>query len=228
MCEQTLHDLGLKIEIYKMFHVLGMLVFTSLEAPTYERITLEILSTLEFQLEKRRLDTTRYYYGTLRFHLFKNYHVLSVEELIGILRIPLYEPGAVPNGFAPHDFWTAITGRTDYTSKGAKASGIQNPCFLFAQKGLAYALFGRGDSKCVTTQRELFFLYSMAHNQFIDVASFPTNYLGRVGWVESGGISIGGMITHIAEHFGYLRFCLRRPLWQVRQKLICHLSSNKV
>lgn len=57
MCEQTLHDLGLKIEIYRMFHVLGMLEFMSLEAPTYERITLEFLSTFEFQLEKRWIDT---------------------------------------------------------------------------------------------------------------------------------------------------------------------------
>lgn len=52
MCEQTPHDLGLKIEVDGMFHVLRMLEFMSLKAPTYERITLEFLSTLEFQLEK--------------------------------------------------------------------------------------------------------------------------------------------------------------------------------
>lgn len=48
-----------------MFHVLGMLEFMSLEALTYEHITLEFLSTLEFQLEKRWINTTMYYYGTL-------------------------------------------------------------------------------------------------------------------------------------------------------------------
>ena len=48
MCEHTLNALGLKIEVDRMFHVLGMLEFMSLEAPTYERITLEFLSTLEF------------------------------------------------------------------------------------------------------------------------------------------------------------------------------------
>lgn len=65
MCENTLTALGLKIEVDWMFHVLGMLEFMSLEAPTYERITLEFLSTLEFQLEKRWVNTTRYYFGTL-------------------------------------------------------------------------------------------------------------------------------------------------------------------
>lgn len=126
MCEQTLHDLGLKIEIYRMFHVLGMLEFMILEAPTYERITLEFLSTLKFQLEKWWIDTTRYYCGTLRFRLFYNDYELSIKELAGILRLPLYGPGVVPEGFAPHDFWTVITGRNDYTSKGAKASDIQH------------------------------------------------------------------------------------------------------
>lgn len=145
----------------------------------------------------------RYYYGTLRFRLFNNNHKISVEELIGILRLPLYGPGAVPNGFSPKDFWTVITGRTDYTSKGEKASGIQNPCFLYAQKGLAYTLFGRGDNMGVATQWELFFMYSMVQNQAINVITFVTDYFGRVGREDSRGISVGGMITQIVDRFGY-------------------------
>lgn len=203
MCEKTLTDLGLKIEVDRMFHVLGMLVFKSLEAPTYERITLEFLSTLEFQLKKRWVNTTRYYFGTLRFCLFNNYHELSVKELVSILRLPLNRPGGVPDGFSPKDFWIAITRRMDYSIKGAKASGIQNLCFRYAQKGLAYTLFGRGDNTGVTTQRDLFFMYSMAQNKTINVAVFAADYLGRVGRANSDGISMGGMITQIALHFGY-------------------------
>jgi hypothetical protein len=106
---------------------------------------------LEFQLEKRWIDPPRYYFGTLHFRLFNNYHELSVEELAAILRLPLNGPGAVPDGFSPKDFWIAITGRTDYSSKGAKASGIQNPRFRYTQKGLAYTLFERGDNTGVAT-----------------------------------------------------------------------------
>lgn len=69
-----------------------------------------------------------------------------MEELTGILRLPLYGLGAVLDGFSPKDFWIAITGWTNYTSKGAKTSGIQNSCFCYAQKGLAYTLFGWGDN----------------------------------------------------------------------------------
>lgn len=46
-------------------------------------------------------------------------------------------------------------------------------------------------------------MYSMAQNKTINVAAFAADYLGRVGRVDSGGISVGGMITQIAKHFGY-------------------------
>lgn len=50
MCERTLTDLGLKYEIDRMFHVISLLEFMHFEAPNFERITLEFLSTLDFQL----------------------------------------------------------------------------------------------------------------------------------------------------------------------------------
>lgn len=43
----------------------------------------------------------------------------------------------------------------------------------------------------------------MTENQSINVVAFVVNYLGRVGRVDFGGISVRGMITQIAEHFGY-------------------------
>lgn len=43
----------------------------------------------------------------------------------------------------------------------------------------------------------------MAHNQSINVATFATDYLGRVIRGDSSGISVGGMITQIAKHISY-------------------------
>ena len=55
MCESTLSILGLKVEVDKVFHSTGLLDFIQVEAPTYERITLEFLSTLDCKLKKREL-----------------------------------------------------------------------------------------------------------------------------------------------------------------------------
>lgn len=50
MCEQTLTDLGLKFEVYRMFHSIGLLEFMYMEVSAYERTTIEFLSTLDFNL----------------------------------------------------------------------------------------------------------------------------------------------------------------------------------
>lgn len=52
-------------------------------------------------------------------------------------------------------------------------------------------------SKC-----NFFFLHSMVNSELLDAATFADNYLGRVACATSGYISVGGMITLIAEHLG--------------------------
>ena len=205
ICTDTLDHLGLTTEVHRMFHSVGMLEFMQFEAPTFERITLEFLSTVEFRLKHRWTGTEREYYGTLTFRLFNNEHELTVDQLGAVLRLPISGPGAAPDSFAAGDFWRAITGLSGYVAKEAKSSRIHNPCFRYAQKGLAYSLFGRGDSNGVATQRELFILYCMAYQQPVNLAAFAADFLGRVGRASTGGISVGGMITQIADHFNYSR-----------------------
>lgn len=43
----------------------------------------------------------------------------------------------------------------------------------------------------------------MTNKVAVSVAAFAADYLDRVGRVAQGGISIGGIITQIAHHFGY-------------------------
>ncbi|XP_050885076.1 uncharacterized protein LOC127088200 [Lathyrus oleraceus] len=179
---------GLQAEVHRMFHTLDMLEFMQLEVPTFARITLEFLSTIEFKLKNRWNGTEKEYYGTFHFRLFNTDLELCVDELGIILKLPIVGPGTVPDTLVPTKFWTAITGNAKYVSIGEKASGIHNPCFRYAQKALAYTMFGRGDSTGVATQRELFFLYSMAAQTPIKVAVFATDYLGRVGRATSGDI----------------------------------------
>lgn len=72
---------------------------------------------------------------------------------------------------------------------------IQNPCIRYAQKGLDFTLFGRGDSTGVATQRELFLIYSMLNREFFNVVAFATDFLRRVGRATTSGISVGGIVT---------------------------------
>lgn len=81
VCENNLSTLGLKVKIDRIFHLIGLLEFMQKEAPIFECITLEFLSTLDSKLQRKYIDGTRYYYGTLKFWLFNQDHELNVEEL---------------------------------------------------------------------------------------------------------------------------------------------------
>lgn len=153
--------------------------------------------------EKGRAKILGYYRGTMNFRLYNVDHELRVEQLGEILRLPLYGPEAVPDSFDAKTFWLTITRRSDYVTKGAKASSIHKSCFRHALKVLAFTLFSRGDSTSVATQRELLFLFAMANRVVVSIAAFTSDYPSRVGRTTQGGISIGRIITQTAHHFGY-------------------------
>lgn len=161
------------------------------EAPTFERIIHEFLSTLYFKLQRKYVDWTRYYYGTLKFRLFNQNQELNVEELGNILQLHIYGSGDVPKEFDAKNFWCSISDDRFYTATGDKASTIQKPCFWYAQKALAYTLFRQCDNTGVPTQRGLFFLHCMATNGIVNSFACAENYLGKVSRV----IWVGGMIT---------------------------------
>lgn len=56
-------------ELDRMFHVLDILEFLNCEAPTFDRITMEFFSTIEFKLKKEWTGTTMYYGGNMHFRL---------------------------------------------------------------------------------------------------------------------------------------------------------------
>lgn len=64
-----------------MFNSLGLLEFMHHKAPTYERITLEFLSTVTFKLDKRWRGSTYEIFGNMTFHLYNDDYEMTVEEL---------------------------------------------------------------------------------------------------------------------------------------------------
>lgn len=75
--ETILTAFGLEVEINRMFYSIGLLEFMQREAPTFERITLKFLSALDFKLQSKYIDGTRYYHATLKFQLFNQNRELN-------------------------------------------------------------------------------------------------------------------------------------------------------
>lgn len=136
MCESTLSTLGLKAEIDRMFYSIGLLDFMQTRALTNECITLEFVSNLNFKLQKKWIDGSRYYYGTLKFCLFNQNQELSEEKFGHILQFPIYGLGDIPKYYDVRSFWHAISGGRFYIVDHSKPMLLVRPkgaCFLLVR-----------------------------------------------------------------------------------------------
>src|SRR4051812_20965370 len=67
VCDTTTKSLGIKTEIHHMFHALGLLRLIQFEAPTFEWLTYEFLSTLELEMKLKTNRLEPEHYRTLKF-----------------------------------------------------------------------------------------------------------------------------------------------------------------
>lgn len=88
-------------------------------------------------------------------------------------------------------------------------------------------MFGRGDSTGVAAKRELFFLHCMANNERVNAAAFAANHLKQVIYAITGEIYVGGMITQIADHFGYGRLLMEEPAVAGKTKIDMNTLVNQ-
>ena len=67
----------------------------------------------------------------------------------------------------------------------------------------------------------------MAHNERINAAAFAANHLKQVGHATTGDISVGGMITQIASHFGYDQLLMEETAVIGKTKIDMHTLVNQ-
>ena len=67
----------------------------------------------------------------------------------------------------------------------------------------------------------------MAHNERINAAAFAANHLKQVGHATTGDISVGGMITQIASHFGYDQLLMEETVVMGKTKIDMHMLVNQ-
>lgn len=197
--DSALQTLGLLDDIRWMFDRVGWNYFMSLKSPTYVKLTLEFLSSIETQvITGRECDK-----GRVAFRLFNNEHVLTLSEFNAIYHLPDGGARRLSKDFSDHGFWNDISGKVTYQAALAKASNIYNPCFKYVQRLMANTLFGRGESEGVARQTELYFLWAMIENFDIDTGAYLARQFERVAKASKGGIVIGGLITPIAIALNY-------------------------
>jgi len=82
--ENCLYTLGIYHSIFHLLDNLGLHNFFSNKEPTYERLTIEFLSSLIYIVNPNTASTV----GTVRFRMFAVEYEFSTDELASLLGIP--------------------------------------------------------------------------------------------------------------------------------------------
>jgi len=245
--ETCLRTLGLFDSVNWMFNQIGWGHFLTLRHPTYERITLEFLSSLTYTYAHR----VRHGFGGTSFRLFGQDFLLNHNEIGNLLQfqtslqsvdgVPSQGPWTTEFGL----FWKKLTGTLATSTDGNKSSRIHNPAIRYFHRVLAHTIFGRGESTGVVNLRELFIIHCVFAHKQVNSAAFMLAHMFRMATSGSGHIAFGGLITSIAYALGFrehilqlapmqgnmlidLSSCLSQKLVKREGELFCLMIRNEV
>lgn len=100
-----LNTLGIFDDVYWMFAKVGWTQFVKMKYPTYERITLEILSSIEVYVLYGQGCTE----GELTFRLFNEEHHMILAQFNMIYGFPCGGERCFPDDFREKQFWELLT-----------------------------------------------------------------------------------------------------------------------
>ncbi|XP_074309728.1 uncharacterized protein LOC141644155 [Silene latifolia] len=175
----------------------GLRGFLDKTAPTYRRLTLEFLSTLEKVGDDE--------FESIRFQLLNQTHVMTYGELrtaFGVAPRENEEAWVSPSDATVADFWFALNHEAK-SSITEKSSRLSHPAFRFVHRVIAMDFFCQGEPTNLP-RNEIKALWSMSpegvgHPDWVE--AFVNACLETRG-MECGKLSMGGLVTLIATQLG--------------------------
>lgn len=200
--DPCLRALGLYDSVHFMYDRLQLSHFMNLRHRTYSRLTLEFLSSLDFN--------ARGNCGDAIFRMFDKEYALHQDEIGDLFHFDAVSElciTAIPSVDSRYaidfcSFWQRLTGERTASTKGRKSSHIHNPAIRYFQKVLAHTIFGRGDSSGNVNSEELYFIDAVFRPRWIHSAAFMLAKMQKIATATTGAIAIGGLITSLAIAMG--------------------------
>ena len=165
--------------------------------PSYWRLTLEFLSTLKVNKDRRTRVPE-----SIDFRLGNHNHTFTMEDLCEVFQC--YNPNLDEEvEYAYSDMWRAMKFEgEDFMPAYAKSSSIRNLILRYPHRAMTQLMFARTDGWSVS-QAEMDVIWSLLNKKGINFGILFTIYVDRISKKDGSTIWCGRLITAIAEMFAF-------------------------
>ncbi|XP_042025487.1 uncharacterized protein LOC121772440 [Salvia splendens] len=197
-CPITIRRLGIE-QCFNELREEGQLngLFMAQRNPSYQRLTLEFLSTLEVIMNRREIVAIKFRMRNAEYTVT----MAQFKEIFGFSGEVYREPFNFSHN--ANDFWKAITTVDDnFAANRAKGSLIRNPALRLLQKACVCYPFARHEHGSVQRD-ELFLLWTILHKEApLNLGHFMIKHLERASKKKTGTLCVGAVVSAIALHLG--------------------------
>jgi len=198
---QTINELEIAESVQILTSRLGLWEFLCDEVQTYKKITIEFLSSFEYDRSSRIMTFNLGGYGWR----------LTAVQLMNLLEFPTANSTEMADRTSYQQdmplpmFKSLIITQGDLNYQRSKT--IVHPTLRYIQRVLANTIFGRGETASVIRADELFYLHCMLRRNEEEMHFMPHlghfmarhfNYVAKQAQ-PNGYISCGGVITKLAR-----------------------------
>jgi len=205
---QLLQNTGLAADLKWMAQAAGLADFVQIRAPTYERLTLDCLSSFHSNIYE--VDEEQYCW----FIVGGRTHRISLARMCEIFGFPnqgtKYLEDADVELAEMSGLWNEISILRNYDYLKKKMSLIQNPTIRYLAIVMANSLFARENAGAMAHHDMTTLVAALKPAQF-NFGALLIQHLHRQQAQTKGNICCGGIFTHIATREG-LQFDNSRPV----------------
>ncbi|XP_058762818.1 uncharacterized protein LOC131636188 [Vicia villosa] len=202
--QSCMEALGIEPSIRYLCNQLGWNDYADDVHKTYRNLTLEFLSSLDYNPWVGEGDGR----GRINFILFSTEYTLNIKEfgdLLGFQTGPTAITEMPLNYFLSRDIdklWQDITDGASLDPSTQLSRKIHNPAFRYFEIILCHTFFGRSYGDHLVTAEEVLFIYCASQSRPITSGGFLIESLDHTARSTVGFIHSGGNVTQIASALG--------------------------
>ncbi|KAL4283662.1 hypothetical protein GQ457_16G016940 [Hibiscus cannabinus] len=202
---QSLEELQIREAFESMIVSMWWKNFVTINCPTFIELTREFYTTFKFDIPENFTFDTK---DIVKFRLMGKEFSQSITEFnlaLGLIDTTFvttdsYKSSTVDfvDAFCSSRVWNDMSSdNSHYNPSSSKGATLRRPEWVYMQRFLAFSFSGRKDTADICTKTELYFIWSMLHDNPINLGFWLASQFHSI-LTNGKSLCLGFVITHLA------------------------------